>query len=159
MAATAEKVNFPFSLALPAARSLWQLAQSILNDVEPARQRAAATGVQEFRGTYAQQFVSRMRTSASNARTVAQDLEQAALNIAQAWADAQHQQQLYCYYAMVKEQRDNQSVLQDIGNWISGDHTNYGSPPAAPQVPAPPYFNETSVPQAHVPGAAPAVVG
>lgn len=159
MVATAEKVVFPFYQALPAAKALWQLAQSIVNDVEPARQKAAVTAMDQFRGNYAQQFVSRMSTSGSNARTVAQDIEQAALNVAQAWADAQHQQQLYCYYAMVQDKRDNRNVLQEVGDWIGGDHADYGSPPAPPEVPAAPSFAETCVPQAVVPGQAPAVVG
>ena len=152
MAAVAERVTFPFSQALPAARALWSLALKILNDVEPARQQAAGTAMEQFQGNYATQFVSRMRTSAHNAQVTAQDLEQAAMNIARAWADANHQQQLYAYFAMVKSKKDNQSLLDDIGNWLTGDHTNYGSQPGAPAVPSPPDFAPTAVPQADVPG-------
>ena len=152
MAAVAERVNFPFAQALPAAQALWHLAQLTLNDVEPARQKAAGTAMDQFQGNYARQFLHRMRTSASNAQTTAQDLEQAAMNIARAWTDANHQQQLYAYYAMVKDKRDNQSVLDKIGDWLGGDHTDYGHEPAAPAVPSPPDFAATSVPQAVVPG-------
>jgi hypothetical protein len=159
MVATAQRVQFPFSQALPAARMLWQLAQSIVNDVEPARQKAAATALTEFQGNYSTQFQQRIRTSATNATAVAQGLEQAALNIAQAWADAQHQQQLYSYYAMVQDKKNNKSVLDHVGDWLMGDHADYGSPPGAPAPPSPPDFAPTAVPQAAVPGEAPAVVG
>lgn len=150
--AVAESVVFPFGQALPAAAALWQLSSLILDDVEPTRQRAAATAMEEFQGNYADQFRSRMQTSARNAQTVAWDLQQAAMNIARAWADAEHQQQLYAYYAMVKAKKNSQSLLDQIGNWFTGDHTNYGSAPGAPAVPGPPDFAPTSVPQASVPG-------
>jgi hypothetical protein len=115
MAAVAQRVVFPFSEALPAARQLWSVAQLILRDVEPARQGAAVTAMDQFRGNYADQFQGRIRTSAHNATTTAHDLEQAAVNIARAWSDANHQQQLYAYFAMVHDKKNNQSVLDKIG--------------------------------------------
>jgi hypothetical protein len=156
--ASAQSVNFPFALALPAARALWKLAQTITGDVEPARQKAGVTALEQFQGAYADQFRQRLATSRTNAETVARDLGQAAMNIAQAWADAQHQQQLYRYYAMVKDKRDNRSIAQEVGDWFTGDSGNYGTPPAAPAPPGPPDFAETSIPQATVPGEAPATV-
>lgn len=132
MAATPEKVNFPFDAALPAARALWSLSQSLYNEVEPARQRAATTAVQGFAGTFADQFVTRMQTSAANATTTANDLRAAAVNIARAWADAEHQQQLYNYFAMVKDKRDNRSLMQEAGDWVSGDNADYGKQPDPP---------------------------
>jgi hypothetical protein len=158
MVASAERVQFPFAQALPAARALWQLSLSIINDVEPARQKAAGTALQEFRGNYSVQFQQRMTTSASNASTVAHDVQQAAVNIAQAWADAEHQQQVYNYYAMVQDKKDQKSWLEGVGDWIAGDHTDYGSPPGAPAVPSAPDFAPTAVPQASVPGEAAAVL-
>lgn len=147
-----DTVTFPFGQALPAAASLWKLALTILNDVEPARQRAARTAMEQFQGNYADQFLTRMQTSAHNAQTVAQDLEQAAMNIARAWTDANHQQQLYAYYAMVQSKKNNESEFTKVKNWFTGDHTNYGSPPGAPSVPSPPDFAPTQVPRAEVPG-------
>ncbi len=152
MTTSPEQVSFPFAQALPAAAALWKLAQSIINDVEPARQKAAATAETQFSGTYADQFAQRMKTSATNAGNTAQDLEQLARNIAQAWSDASHQQQVYNYFAMVKDKRDHQSTLSKVGDWISGDHENYGSQPPPPAVPQPPDFSPTTVPLATVPG-------
>lgn len=152
MSAVAERVNFPFGQALPAAAALWRIAQALLNEIEPQRQQAAGTAMEQFRGRYADEFVQRMKNSAGTAQHVATDLEQAATSIAEAWADASHQQQLYAYYAMVRQKRDQQSIIDKIGNWLDGDTTNYGDPPGAPAVPAPPEFAATAVPQAYVPG-------
>lgn len=149
-----QSVEFPFAQALPAAAALWGIAQTLLDEVEPARQKAAMTAMDQFQGNYADQFKTRMHTSAQNTEIVAQDLEQAAENIAEAWADAQHQQQLYDYYAMVQAKRAkaNSNLLSEAVNWLTGDGTNYGSAPGAPAVPSPPDFAPTYVPQAYVPG-------
>jgi hypothetical protein len=153
MTAVVERVNFPFAQALPAAASLWKLAKLLLDDVEPARQEAARTAMEQFRGNYAGAFLARMRTSGRRAEVTAQDLEQAAANIAEAWADANYQQQLYAYYAMVKAKRNRpHGLLTDLSDFLFGDHTNYGKLPARPAVPSPPDFQPTRVPQAHVPG-------
>lgn len=158
MTATAKRVVFPFDQALPAAQKLWSLSTLILNQVEPARQQAAGVAHQEFVGSYADQFLARMRTSAQSAGNTAHDLQQAAMNIARSWADANHQQQLYAYFAMVKEKRHNVNSGGFLGighavvNFFEGDHTNYGTQPAEPAVPSPPDFAPTPVPQAEVPG-------
>ncbi|MBO0728584.1 MAG: hypothetical protein J2P57_04955 [Acidimicrobiaceae bacterium] len=159
MAYTAQKVTFPFGEALSAASALWSLAATINDDVEPARQQAAHTAEQQFAGNYANQFHQRMQTSASNARTTAYDLQQAAIDIANAWADAQHQQQLYLYYAMVQHKKDSKSFLQQASDWITGDDTNYGQPPARPETPSAPSFAASHVPQADVPGEVPPPIG
>lgn len=153
MTATAERVNFPFGTALAAAAQLWGLAQQVL-DAEGQRQRAGQTAQEQFRGTYATEFARRLTVSRKGAVNVAQDLEQAAQNIAEAWADANWQQQTYAYYAMVKEKRAkaDSGILNEVGNYLFGDHTDYGEPPKKPEVPGAPAFAATPVPQAFVPG-------
>jgi hypothetical protein len=155
MGYTAQRVTFPFAQALPAAAALWSLAATIHDQVNPARQKAALTAEQLFEGNYANQFRQRMQTSGYNAQVAAYDLQQAAQDIANAWADAQHQQQLYLYYAMVQHKRDSRSFWGEVGDWFSGDHADYGSPPGRPEVPGPPSFAATQVPQASVPGESP----
>ncbi len=130
---------------------MWGIAEMVLNEVEPARQKAASGALVQFRGNYADQFAGRMATSEQNARTTADDLMTAATNIARAWADANHQQQLYDYYAAVQAKRQSQSFFDQAKDFLFGDSTNYGSPPAAPAVPQPPSFAPTWVPQAYVP--------
>lgn len=156
--ATAQRVNFPFDAALPAAQALWALAQKV-REGEPVRQAAGRSALTEFKGAYADRFRQMLQVSATSAGATAQDLEQAAYDIAKAWADAQHQQQIYLYFAMVKEKRDNRSILQDATDWLTGDHTNYGSQPGPPEVPSPPGFAPTYVPPAEVPGQAPVPIG
>ena len=153
MTATAERVDFPFGTALAAAAQLWSLAQQLL-DAEGQRQRAAQTAQEQFRGTYASEFTRRMSVSRRSAVNVAQDLEQAAQNIAEAWADANWQQQTYAYYAMVKEKRAkaDSGILSEVHNFLFGDDTNYGEPPKKPEVPSAPDFAPTAIPQATVPG-------
>ena len=155
--ATAQRVNFPFAAALPAAQQLWKLAQAVRSG-EPVRQAAGQTALEDFSGTYADRFRQMLRVSGTSAAATAQDLEQAAYDIAKAWADAQHQQQVYIYFAMVKAKRDSRSVIDEVGDWITGDHTNYGSQPGPPEVPSPPDFAATYVPPAEVPGQAPVAV-
>ena len=154
MTAVAERVDFPFNLALPAAAQMWSLAQMLAGDVEPQRQQAARTALEEFKGRFADDFTQRMATSGTNAGNAAQDLEQAAMDIAEAWADANYQQQLYAYYAMVQDKRNkaNSGIVNEVGNFLFGDHTDYGEPPKKPAVPSPPEFAATYVPQADVPG-------
>jgi hypothetical protein len=96
-----------------------------------------------------------MTVSAGSATSVSRGLAQAAQNLANAWSRAHHQQQIYLYYAMVQHAKDNQSVFSSFGNWLFGDHTDYGHPPAPPAVPSPPDFSPTPVPQAAVPGQSP----
>jgi hypothetical protein len=151
VAFTAQKVVFPFGEALPAAAALWHLSSTI-SSAEPARQSAAKTALDGWQGTFANNFVSSMDNSAQSASDVMTALQQAALDLASAWTQANHQQQTYIYYAMVQYKKNQQSTLDQIGNWLFGDHTNYGSPPGAPEPPGPPSFAPTFVPQASVPG-------
>lgn len=151
MAFTAQKVVFPFSEALPAAAALWHLASTI-DTAETTRQKVATTALDGWQGTFAHNFVTSMDNSAQSANNVITALQQAAVDLANAWVKANHQQQTYIYYAMVKYKRDHRSGWDEFTSFFTGDNTNYGTPPAAPETPTYPSFAATAVPQASVPG-------
>lgn len=151
MAFTAKKVVFPFGEALPAAAALWHLASTITT-AETTRQGAAKTALDGWQGVFANNFVASMDNSAQSANDVIGALQQAARDLASAWTQANYQQQTYIYFAMVQYKKNQESTLDQIGNWLFGDHTNYGHAPAPPDTPASPSFAATYVPQASVPG-------
>lgn len=151
MAFSAQKVVFPYSEALPAAAALWHLASTI-DTSENTRQKVATTALDGWQGRFATNFVTSMDHSARSANDVITALQQAALNLARAWTKAHYQQQLYIYYALVQYKRDHRSGWDQFTSFFTGDDTNYGSPPGAPDTPASPSFTPTFVPQASVPG-------
>ena len=73
------------------------------------------------------------------------------MNITRVSTDASHQQQLYPYFAIVTDKRDNKTVFDKVGDWLRGDHTDYGQESAAPAVPSA-RVAATIIPQAVVPG-------
>lgn len=151
MAYTAQKVNFPFDQALALARQYTALASQV-ESVQSTRQGASSLATDGWQGQYADEFQQRLSTAASGAGNVASALRKAASDLARAWADAQHQQQMYLYYAMVKHKKDNQNLIDQGLSFFGLDHIDTGHPPAAPAVPSGPDFTPTHVPQAQVPG-------
>lgn len=141
-----KQVQFPFSQALPLARTLWQLANQV-ETTQTARAAAARTAIDGWLGNFRDDFVQRMNTANTDAPNLKQALQLTANGIAESWAKANHQQQTYNYYDNVQQARDNVSGWDKF--W--GDDTDYGKPPAAPAVPSPPDFAPTQIPQAFVP--------
>ncbi|MDQ2725871.1 MAG: hypothetical protein M3Y36_10305 [Actinomycetota bacterium] len=91
-----------------------------------------------------------MTSAASGAGNVTTALRQSAADLARAWADAQHQQQLYIYYAMVQHKKNNQNLVQQGLSFFGLDSIDTGSKPGAPAVPTGPGFAGTAVPQVQV---------
>lgn len=151
MAYTAQRVNFPFDLALALARRYQALADQI-ERTQTARQGSKHLASDEWQGRFAGEFDQRMGRAATGAGNVATALRQAASDLARAWADARHQQQLYLYYAMVQHKKDNQNLIEQGLSFFGLDSIDTGHQPAAPAAPTGPGFAPTAVPQAQVPG-------
>lgn len=154
VAYTAQKVNFPFDQALAVARQYIALANQV-ESVQSTRQGASSLATDGWQGRFADEFQQRLSSAASGAGNVATALRLAAGDLARAWADAQHQQQLYLYYAMVQHKKDNQSLLEQGLSFFGLGSIDTGHAPPAPAVPSGPDFAATSVPQAQVPGETP----
>jgi hypothetical protein len=151
MQATDQNVTFPYGACLALARALWSLAGEMAGVTQPARIAAARVAVPEWQGRYRQEFDQRMTVSDSDATNAIGALQQAARGLAAQWAEANFQQQQENYARLVQQKRDSQSGWDKVGDWLTGDQTDYGSPPLPPAVPQPPGFEATPVPQAHVP--------
>lgn len=151
MASTAQRVNFPFGQALSLARKYQALADQI-DRTQSTRQGSEHLASDQWQGKFADEFTQRMISAATGAGNVTTALRRSAQDLARAWADAQHQQQLYLYYAMVQQKKDNQSLLDQGLSFFGLDSIDTGSKPGPPAVPAGPAFAPTAVPQAHVPG-------
>ena len=151
MEASNQNVTFPYEACLSLARALWALSTGITGTYQPARISAAQTAVKEWQGKFRQDFDQRMTTSISDASGVAGSLQAAAKGLAAQWAQANYQQQQYNYARAVQHKRDSKSGWDKVGDWFGGDNTNYGSPPKPPEVPQPPGFAPTQVPQGNVP--------
>lgn len=151
MAYTAQQVHFPFDQALALARQYQALADQI-DRTQSTRQGSKHLASDQWQGRFAGEFDQRMASAATGAGNVVTALRQAATDLAKAWADAQHQQQLYLYYAMVQHKKDNQNLLQQGLSFFGLDSIDTGSKPGAPPVPAGPGFAATAIPQAQVPG-------
>lgn len=78
-----------------------------------------------------------MSSAVTGAGNVTAALRASAMDLARAWADAQHQQQLYLYFAMVKHKKDNQNLLQQGLSVLGLDSIDTGSEPGPPAVPGP----------------------
>ncbi|MDQ6782258.1 MAG: hypothetical protein M3063_02185 [Actinomycetota bacterium] len=151
MAYTAQRVNFPFDQALALARQYQALADQI-DRTQASRQGSKHLASDQWHGRFADEFDQRMTSAATGAGNVVTALRRGASDLAKAWADAQHQQQIYVYYAMVQHKKDNQSLLDQGLSFFGLDSIDTGSKPGPPPVPAGPGFAATVIPQAHVPG-------
>lgn len=154
MAYSAQRVNFPFDQALALARQYQGLADH-LESAQGTRQGSKHLASDQWQGRFAGEFDQRMTRASTGAANVITALRQSATDLAKAWADAQHQQQLYVYYAMVQHKKDNQNVVQQGLSFFGLDSIDTGNKPAAPGLPNPPGFAPTPVPQAQVPGESP----
>jgi len=157
VAYTAQRVNFPYDLALSLARQYQALAGRI-ESAQSTRQRAKHLASEQWQGKFSSEFDQRMSRAATGAGSVAGALRREAAALARAWADAHWQQQVYLYYAMVQHKKDNESFGDKLSG-IFGDGIDTGNKPPRPQDPLGPGFAPTQVPQAHVPGESPPPMG
>ncbi|MGI8753383.1 MAG: hypothetical protein ACR2MN_13920 [Acidimicrobiales bacterium] len=158
MAYSAQRVNFPFDQALALARQYQALADQV-EATQNTRQGSKHLASDQWQGKFAGEFDQRMTSAATGAGNVTTALRRSAADLARAWADAQHQQQLYIYYAMVQHKKNDQNLVQQGLSFFGLDSIDTGSKPGAPAVPTGPGFAATAVPQAQVPGESPPPLG
>lgn len=143
-AASDANVTFPFDLALPAARDLWKLAESVRDS--KADLAAAQATVESWKGPHRDVFDSKVTTYGSSAESVAAALEALAEGIAAAWAAARGQQNRINKARYVEHEKQNEGVRGwGIVEAFAGE-VDYGPPPDNPSVPSSPGFPETGDP-------------
>ena len=83
-AASDADVVFPFDFALPAARDLWALAESVR--ISKTDLKTAQATVESWKGPHRDVFDTKVTTYGSSSESVADALEALANGIAKAWA-------------------------------------------------------------------------
>jgi hypothetical protein len=140
-AASDANIVFPFDLALPAARDLWTLAQSVRSsntDLVTAQGTVAA-----WKGPHRDAFDSKVTTYGSSSSSVASALEALAIGIAAAWAAARGQQNRINKARWVEHEKQNEGARGwGIVEFFAGE-VDYGPPPGNPAVPGAPGFAAT----------------
>jgi hypothetical protein len=140
-AASDANVVFPFDLALPAARDLWALAQSVRSsnsDLVTAQGTVAS-----WKGPHRDAFDSKVTTYGSSSSSVASALEALASGIAAAWAAARGQQNRINKARWVEHEKQNEGARGwGVVEFFAGE-VDYGPPPDNPAVPGAPGFGAT----------------
>jgi hypothetical protein len=137
-------VVFPFELALPAARDIWRLAQSVRTS--NSELITASEGVASWKGPHRDVFDTKVTTYRSSAESVAAALEALASGIAAAWAAARGQQNRINKARWVAHEKENEGARGwGIVEFFAGE-VDYGPPPGNPPNPSPPDFAETGDP-------------
>jgi hypothetical protein len=143
-AASDANVVFPFDLALPAARDVWALAQSVRTS--KADLNTAQATVESWIGPHRDVFDTKVTTYGSSAASVANALEALAEGIAKAWAAARGQQNRINKARWVEHEKQNEGARGwGIVEAFAGE-VDYGEPPGNPPVPGSPDFPETGDP-------------
>ena len=143
-AASDANVRFPFDLALPAARDLWTLAESVRTSKTDLTDAQAT--VESWKGPHRDVFDTKVTTYGSSAESVASALEALAEGIAAAWAAARGQQNRINRARYVEHEKQNEGAHGwGIVEAFAGE-VDYGPPPDNPSVPPSPGFAETGDP-------------
>jgi hypothetical protein len=143
-AASDANVVFPFDLALPAARDLWALAESVRTSKTDLT--AAQATVAAWKGPHRDAFDTKVTTYGTSAESVAAALEALANGIAAAWAAARGQQNRINRARYVEHEKQNEGARGwGVVEFFAGE-VDYGPPPGNPPVPPSPGFPETGDP-------------
>jgi hypothetical protein len=143
-AASDADVVFPFDLALPAARDLWALAQSVRTSKTDLK--TAQATVESWKGPHRDVFDTKVTTYGSSSESVADALEALANGIAAAWAAARGQQNRINKARWVEHEKQNEGARGwGVVEFFAGE-VDYGPPPDNPSVPGSPDFPETGDP-------------
>jgi hypothetical protein len=143
-AASDANVVFPFDLALPAARDLWALADSVRSSNSDLV--TAQATVDSWKGPHRDAFDTKVTTYGSSSSSVAAALEALAKGIAAAWAAARGQQNRINKARYVEHEKQNEGARGwGIVEFFAGE-VDYGPPPGNPPVPSEPHFPETGDP-------------
>lgn len=142
--ASSANVDFPFDVALQAARDLWTLA----GEVETARgqlDRKETVALADFTGPKKNRFVAMRNEDGRAATTSAAALRQLAESFATAWSQARGQQDRINHARYVQAETEDDGFLENAGEFFTGED-DYGPPPENPPVPSPPNFAATRAP-------------
>ena len=134
-------LKFDYQGALNLARQLNNLADQVAQ-AATTRQGLADVAKKDFIGAFADQFNSRVTVEQASIRSVVQGLRSDAMDLAQMWKLAMEEENRRLYARHVDDMKNHRSVLESIGDWLTG----FDYPPAPPAVPVPqpPAFTPTA---------------
>lgn len=134
-------VTFDYDGALALARDLWSLADAV--DAHRAvREEKAKHAQQDFEGTYATDFGTRMTAESDANRRVAQGLRDDAHAMAKLWKDAMDEQNRRLYGRHCDRMHEERSGWARIGDVFTG--FEYPPEPEGVPQPQPPGFLPTA---------------
>ena len=136
-------VHFDYDGSLASARQLWSLAQDA-RSVDSGRHSAGTDGLANFRGSYADQFISRLSDEDASGSRIAYGLQADANACAVLWKKAMDEQNRRSYARHVEKLKSDRSGWEKTVDFFNG----YDAP-AAPdgvRTPVPPSFAPTATP-------------
>lgn len=126
-----QDLRFAYDEALQAARDLWRLADEMEEAAASVRVAHAAAGL-DFTGPMRTQFDDHNRTNGSRLRELAGRARWLAEQLGRDWASARGQQDRINYQRYVEHQKAQDSLLDDVKQWFTGE-PDYGSAPDNPR--------------------------
>ena len=138
-AASDANVVFPFDLALPAARDIWDMADAVAASSSDITSERDADNF--WKGPHRDTSDGKVTTYQGSASSVEAALRALATGIANAWAAARGQQNRINKARYVEHEVQDDSGLENFGEFFVGED-DYGPPPDNPHTPEPPSFAE-----------------
>ncbi|HEY0346135.1 MAG TPA: hypothetical protein VGC59_15885 [Solirubrobacteraceae bacterium] len=143
LAGIEEDVVFDWAGAQRLAAELRSAASTLSSQVS-SRNGYAHGALEDWRGVFAREFVGRMQTCAGDAGSLSSAMEVAAHQVDELARLAREEQQRREAARAWKRQHDSRSILEKVGDFLTGDEEQ---PPIPPPV-QPPHWTAES----HVPG-------
>jgi class 3 adenylate cyclase len=134
-------VAFDYDGALVLARQLWTLAEHVDRQAH-LREIEARDAQQDFLGTHADDFRTRMREEKDTATRVAEGLRSDAGGLAKLWKDAMDEQNRRLYGRHCDRMHELRSVAAQVGDVFTG--FEYPPEPEGVLQPQPPGFLPTA---------------
>lgn len=142
--ANSSNVNFAFDLALQAASDLHTLS-GVIRTKHDARATEAGHAVDSWEGGHRDAFDGKMATEDDDAEAISAGLVRLADLFATKWSEARGEQDRINHARYVEHEKDNDSLLENVGEFFVGED-DYGPPPDDPPVPAAPDYAPTRDP-------------
>ena len=137
-AANENNIDFPFDLALPAARDIWKMADAVdksRTDIESAQRNETY-----WKGPHRDTLDDKVTTYTASSNSVENALRALAEGLAKSWATARGQQNRINKARYVQNEEDNESGINKFFDNFNED--DYGPPPDDPGTPSSPGFAE-----------------
>ena len=138
-AANDANVDFPFDLALPAARDIWKMADAVATSREEIE--TLQSNETYWKGPHRDTMDAKVTTYGRSSRSVEAALRALAEGLAKSWATARGQQNRINKARYVQNEEENESAVNKFFDNFNED--DYGPQPDNPPPPGAPGFGPT----------------